>query len=172
MHKPFSDSKIKSLNKQNSVGLPTKRVILLLQSVDDPINVGSIFRTADGSGVEKLILTGSTPTPPNSQIELTARGLDRSVTWEYYKSAEDAIAELKSDGWQIIGLDITPEATSYISFNYSSKVCIVIGNEAHGIFKKVLAQCDAHIFIPMIGKGLSLNVNVAAAIATYEVITQ
>ena len=145
-------------------------LVLVLQSVEYPYNVGAIFRMADGAGVEEMILTGITPRPPNPTIEKVARSRSRSVKWRYRKETLPVIDELRSGGHSIIGLELTEDAAAYHQFSFSQKTCLVIGNEDHGLTKRTLGCCDACIFIPMFGKGRSHNVGTATAIASYHIL--
>lgn len=172
MSKLLSKTQVKHINKSHSKKLEVPEVVLVLQDVADAINVGSIFRTADASSVSKLVLTGSTPAPPNPQINTTARGLERSVAWEYTPSCSSALSALKSQGYQVVALEVTPDSQLYTSFEYQFPLAIVLGNEALGVYKKHLQLCDAAIHIPMLGKGQSLNVNIAAAVATYTALAK
>lgn len=147
-----------------------RSLILLLQSVEYPYNVGAIIRMADGAGVEELILTGITPIPPNPTIEKVARSKSRSVKWQFSKETAPVIDVLKIAGYSIIGLEITDSAVPYYTYDYPQKICLVVGNEDHGLTKKTLDVCDASIFIPMYGKGRSHNVATATAIVTYHIL--
>jgi tRNA (guanosine-2'-O-)-methyltransferase len=149
---------------------PRKSLVLILQSVEYPYNVGAIFRMADGAGVKELILTGITPLPPNPTIEKVARSKSRSVKWRYSKEISDVINEQKNRGYVIIGLEITDDAVPFYSYDFPERTCLVVGNEDHGLTKKTLGACDASIFIPMYGKGRSHNVGAATAIATYHIL--
>lgn len=171
MSKLLSKTQVKHLNALHSTGLKLPEIVLLLQDVTDAINVGSLFRTADAAGVSKLVLCGQTPTPPDNQINTTARGLERSVEWEYQPDASQAIQDLKHAGYQIVGVEIDTASQNYFSVEYTDKVCLVLGNEAQGIYKKNLPLCDVIVHIPMFGKGQSLNVNVSGAIVAYQVIS-
>lgn len=172
MSKLLSKTQVKHINEAHSAGLQLPKVVLLLQDVTDAINVGSLFRTADAAGISKLILCGQTPTPPNQQLNTTARGLERSVEWEYQQDASQTIESLKQQGYQIVGIEIDTNSKSYFSVEYSNKVCLILGNEAQGIYKKNLPLCDVIVDIPMFGKGQSLNVNVSGAIVAYHIISQ
>lgn len=145
------------------------QLVFLLQDVTDPVNVGSLFRTADALGAE-LILAGTTPVPPNPDINITSRGLERSVSFYQEEDALAAISKLKDDGFQIVGLDLTSDSQNYFQANYAKKVCLILGNEAIGIYKKVLAECELIVHIPMLGRGPSLNVNVAGAIVAAHIL--
>jgi len=145
-------------------------LVFLLQSVDDPVNVGGVFRVADACGAREVVLTGETPAPPHGVVSMTARGLERSVPWRYVRRVEDAIGELKGTGHHVVALEITEDAVAFADFAYPSKVCLVLGSEGRGVWPKTLRLCDAAVFVPMYGKGPSLNVHVAAAVVAYRVV--
>jgi 23S rRNA (guanosine2251-2'-O)-methyltransferase len=142
---------------------------VLLQSVEYPANVGSIFRLADGAGVNELVLTGITPTPPNATIDKVSRYKSLRLPWHYESDPLVAITDLKKRGFLIVAVELTDSAVPYNEFVYSEKTCLVVGHEDHGITKATLAGCDAAVFIPMYGKGLSLNVHVALAVVLYHI---
>ncbi len=147
---------------------PQRDVVALLQSVEYPANVGSAFRLADGAGLTELILTGITPTPPNPTIDKVGRHKSTRVAWRYVQDPLEAIAALKADGYRIIAVELTDSAEPYHTFSYPDKLCLVVGHEDHGVTKATLAACDDAVFLPMYGKGLSLNVHVALSIVTYH----
>lgn len=76
-------------------------------------NVGAIFRSADGAGWDKIILTGYTPTPPRKEIGKTALGAQESVIWEYFEDANTAIKELKKDGYTILAAEKNDRSKNY-----------------------------------------------------------
>ena len=169
--KPLHGTDLKRfLKKYRRANKSVRRVKCLLQSVEYPVNVGSAFRMADGAGVEELILTGITPTPPNPTIDKIGRNKHTKLNWRYEKDAVDAIQQLKREGFTLIAVEITGDAVPYQEFDFPDNVCLVVGNEDHGVTKATLAHCDAAIFLPMFGKGLSLNVHVALSIVTYHAI--
>lgn len=144
-------------------------VVAILDNVRSLYNVGSIFRTADGVLLKKLILAGFTPHPPRKEIEKTALGATLSVPWEYTSFASEALGRLKSEGYKICCLELAKESHPY----YAPKkedfpVCLVIGNEINGVSKDLLAQCDMALEIPMFGTKQSLNVAVAFGVCIFE----
>lgn len=149
---------------------PPTNLVALLQSVEYPANVGSIFRLADGAGLTELILTGITPTPPNPTIEKVGRYKSLRVPWRYESDPLVAIARLREQGYQIVAVELINDATPYHQFDYANKTCLIVGHEDHGVTKATLAACDAAVFLPMYGKGLSLNVHVALSIVTYHIL--
>jgi tRNA (guanosine-2'-O-)-methyltransferase len=147
-----------------------RQIVFLLQSVEYPVNVGSIFRIADACNIEEVILTGITPTPPHPTISKVARGKERRLRWRYVKSPQEVITSLKEEGYTICALEITDRSVPYYAFNYPIKVCLVVGHEDHGITRQTLALCDAALFVPMYGKGRSLNVHVCLGVACYHIL--
>lgn len=150
---------------------PDVEMAALLQSVEYPYNVGSIFRLADGAGLGELILTGITPCPPNPTISKVARAKDRSVNWSYEKDAGVALEELRARGYHIVALEVTGNSKPYYLYQYPQKTCLVVGHEDHGVTKATLSSCDAAVFIPMYGKGLSHNVHTALSIVVYHILS-
>ena len=150
---------------------PTDRQLaVMLQSVEYPYNVGSIFRLADGAGISKLILTGITPKPPNPTIEKVARGKTKNVNWIYRSNMGDALQELRALRYDLVALEITDSSHPYHKFEYGPRICLIAGNEDHGVTKQTLDHCDAAVFVPMFGKGRSHNVHTALAIVTYHIL--
>lgn len=149
---------------------PQAEVVGLLQSVEYPANVGSIFRVADAAGLEALILSGITPIPPNPTIDKVGRFKSNRVPWRYEKDPVLAVQGIKAQGYHVVAVELTATAVPYFRYKYPSKSCLVVGHEDHGITKGVLSHCDGAVFLPMYGKGRSLNVHVAFSIVLYHLL--
>jgi len=149
---------------------PSADIVALLQSVEYPANVGSIFRVADAVNISELVLTGITPTPPNPTIDKVGRFKSIKVPWGYEKDPLVAIKELKANDYQIVAVELANDAVPYQEYDYPEKTCLVVGHEDHGVTKAVLNECDAAVFLPMYGKGRSLNVHVALSIVLYHIL--
>lgn len=145
-------------------------ITVVLENIRSLYNVGSIFRTSDGAGIEKLFICGYTACPPRKEIEKTALGSTESVMWEWRKTAEEAIAELKSLGYTIIALEHTDKSIPLFNAAFTFPVCLVMGNEVDGVSQEALNMCDMAIEIPMFGIKQSLNVAVAYGIAVYGIV--
>lgn len=148
---------------------PRHELVALLQSIEYPANVGSAFRVADGAGVNELILTGITPTPPHPTIDKVGRFKSLRVPWRYEQDPVVAIRDLKANGYQIVAVELAEGAVPYYQHQYAPKTCLVVGHEDHGVTKATLAACDTAVFLPMYGKGRSLNVHVALSIVLYHI---
>lgn len=159
------------LTTEESLSIERHPISLMIVNVRSLYNVGSIFRTADSVRISELILCGYTPYPPRKEIDKTALGSTESVPWSYFKSAIDAIKDIKSKGIKVIAVEITDKKRNYDTLNKSDfPLCLVLGNELTGLDDKTLSECDDAIEIPMYGVKHSLNVSVAAGIVAYEAV--
>ncbi len=148
---------------------PTELAIVC-QSVAYPVNVGSIFRIADALDASEVVLTGITPRPPHPTISKVGRDKDRRVPWRYVDRPEAALEDLKAKGFWITALEVTDECQPYYTTDFPQKVALVLGNEDHGVTRACLALCDAAVYVPMYGKGRSLNVHVSLAVVGYHLL--
>lgn len=151
---------------------PDRDVVALLQSVEYPANVGSAFRVADAAAVTEVVLTGITPTPPHPTIDKVGRFKSLKVPWRYEQDPVTAASDLKAEGYHIVAVELTDTAVPYHEFVYPQQTCLVVGHEDHGVTKATLAVCDTAVFLPMYGKGRSLNVHVALSIVLYHLLHQ
>lgn len=154
---------------QHQTKLP---IVLVLENIRSMLNVGSIFRTADGMGIEKLILIGITACPPHREIAKTALGAELSIPFEYFEDSNSALEYLKAEGYTLLALEQTTEAIELQDFQpkEGEKLAIILGNEAFGVEEETLQQCDQAIIIPQWGTKHSFNVTVAAGICLWEVV--
>jgi tRNA G18 (ribose-2'-O)-methylase SpoU len=144
-------------------------VVVVCEDIRSLYNVGSIFRTSDGAGVEKLYLCGYTGHPPRPEIEKTALGSVESVPWEYRPNQFEVIRELRGRGYRIVALEHASRSISYEEARYDFPVCLVLGNEVKGVTDELLSLSDMAVEIPMHGLKQSLNVTVAYGILVYHV---
>ncbi len=161
-HPELLDRQKKQLGKKK---LPFSVVLNDIRSL---YNVGSIFRTADGAGIEKLWICGITGFPPDKQISKTALGAEASVSWEYQRNACDVLRHLKNQGYETVFLEQMTGSIPYDQYRPHKPVCLVIGNEVNGVSDELLSLCDQKIEIEMAGLKNSLNVTVAFGIAAYH----
>ncbi len=141
--------------------------IALLENIRSLWNVGSIFRTADGAGIGRILLTGITGRPPRPEIAKTALGAEEVVPWEYVADPEEAVARARAAGYLIVALENEPGATPLARVQGTGRICLVLGHEVAGISPALLAAADEIVALPMRGAKGSLNVAVAFGIATY-----
>lgn len=148
------------------------RLIVVLDNVRSALNTGSIFRTADALGAEKIFLCGVTPFPGQGgkagrELAKTALGAETYLSWEKVKRIGVVIKQLRRAGFQIVAIEQDNCAIDIRKFKPRRKCALILGNEIRGLDRRVLKQCDKIIYIPMFGKKESLNVAVAFGIAGY-----
>lgn len=169
--KPLIGTELKRFLRDYKRGHPLRHDLVgVLQSVEYPYNVGAIFRMADGVGMRELVLTGITPTPPNPTIDKVGRFKSLKVPWRYEKDAVAAVEGLKKEGYHVVALELAEGAVPYDGYDYPEKTCLVVGHEDHGVTKATLGVCDGAVFIPMYGKGRSLNVAMAMGVAAFHIL--
>jgi 23S rRNA (guanosine2251-2'-O)-methyltransferase len=157
------------LSFEEYAGLPRHPITLVLFNIRSMWNVGAMFRSADAAGIEKIIITGYTATPPRKEIDKVALGAQETVCWEYIKDPREALARLKEDGKRLFGLEIAENSRPYTDIASADfPVALIVGNEVDGIGDELLAICDDVIEIPQYGTKHSLNVAVAAGVALFE----
>lgn len=148
----------------------TRPLHALLDNVRSTFNVGSIFRCADGAGVQNLYLCGITPTPEHTKVAKTALGAEQSVGWSRHNNALDLALQLKANGHLLWALESTPNAVSIftpVELPPQASLILIVGNEVTGIDPELLTLCDHTVAIPMQGVKRSLNVAIAFGIAAY-----
>ena len=143
---------------------------VVLDNVRSMHNVGAIFRTADAFLIEKIVLCGITPQPPHREIHKAALGATESVDWVYEKDISTALKNLKTEEYQIIGIEQT--SNSQIINDYriikEERYAVVLGNEVDGLSDAALSYYDAFLEIPQLGTKHSLNVSVCGGIVMWE----
>lgn len=145
-------------------------LVIVLDNVRSMHNVGAAFRTADGFGIEKIILCGITARPPHREIEKTALGATQSVTWSHTEDTLSAIQQLKQEGFQIIAIEQAAQSTFLQEYQVDpqAKYALVFGNEVHGVDETIMDQVDTCIEIPQFGTKHSFNVSVTIGIVLWD----
>ncbi|OGE22257.1 hypothetical protein A2778_00230 [Candidatus Daviesbacteria bacterium RIFCSPHIGHO2_01_FULL_40_24] len=147
-------------------------IYIVLDNVLDTYNIGSIFRLADAVAAKKVFLCGGTETPPNHRIKKASINTTEWVEWEYAETALQAVRNLQFTIYnlQIIAIEQSTKSVPYDEFNYTTPVCLIVGNETTGVSKEVLKMADAVVEIPMFGVNISLNVMVSLGVVLYKVV--
>jgi 23S rRNA (guanosine2251-2'-O)-methyltransferase len=155
-----------------------KEVIVILNNIRSTFNVGSIFRTADALGIERIILGGTTPSPidrfgrEKKDIAKVSLGAEKSVSWVHEDNILTVIKKLKKDGYQIIAIEQSEKSVDYkkIKLTKSAKVVFVMGAEVEGVAENILKISDIIAEIPMCGEKESLNVSVSFGVALFRIL--
>ncbi len=148
-----------------------QKIFAILHNIRSCYNVGAIFRTAEAIKIEKIYLTGYTPTPLTNpeKIKKTALGAENLVKWEQKRNLQKLIEKLKKEKIKVVALETEKSAMPYFKFKPKFPLAILVGNEKRGIDKRILQKVDFVVKIPMFGKKESLNVAIAFSIFAYFV---
>lgn len=144
-------------------------VVLILDHLEDPHNLGAIIRTSEAAGVDGIIIPKDRGIKVNATVMKTSAGALNNMPISVVTNLNQTIKELKKSGFWIVGTDMDG-ASDYRDINYDGKIAIVIGNEGKGMSDIVKKSCDFVVKIPMYGKVNSLNASVSAGILIYEAI--
>lgn len=145
-------------------------LIILAHNIRSAYNVGSIFRTADGAGVSKIILSGYSAHPPHPGVTKVALGAEQTVPWESVSQPGPWLKKMRLAGATIIVLEQTSKSKNIFLYKPQGTTVLIIGNEVRGVSPALLKLADVHLEIPMVGKKESLNVATAFGIGVYQLI--
>ncbi len=143
-------------------------LLVILDHLEDPHNLGAIIRTCEAAGVNGIIIPKDRSVSVNSTVMKVSAGALENIKIACVTNLNNTIKYLKDNGFWIVGTDM--QGTPYDEISYEGKTGIVIGNEGNGMSKLVKESCDFIASIPMRGEINSLNASVAAGIIIYEAI--
>lgn len=151
---------------------PKFPVIAVLENIRSAYNVGSVFRTADAFLIQAIYIVGYSAFPPHKEIRKTALGAEETVDWKHFRTTEEAIKDLRAQGYKIWAAEQTSESRMLQDFSGELKegVAIIFGNEVTGVESSTLALCDGSLEIPQLGMKHSLNIATAAGVVLWELI--
>lgn len=144
-------------------------LIIILDQITDPHNLGAIIRTAEAAGADGVIIPKRRSATVNATVHKTSAGATSYMKVCKVTNINQSIERLKAEGYWIYGAD-GRSSQKYTDIDYSGPVGLVIGNEGQGISSLVKKNCDQLVTIPMLGKTESLNASTSAAILIYEVL--
>ncbi|WP_368389413.1 TrmH family RNA methyltransferase [Oceanihabitans sp. 2_MG-2023] len=174
MSKLFFDTKYMQLNHYNTnFKKRTFPITIICENVTNAPNIGSLFRTADAFGIEKIVFCGA-HIPLGRKMTKTSRATEKVIPFEVKENASEVVLQYKKQGFHIVALEITSNSKPIHSYSFSKEkpIAIVIGDENFGVSQDILNQCDALLHIDMFGQNSSMNVVQATTIALYEMTKQ
>ncbi len=145
--------------------------IVVLDGVEDPHNLGAIIRTADGAGVDGIVIPERRAVGVTGTVAKSSAGASEWLPIARVTNIGRTVEELKSKNIWVVGLDERGDQT-YDEIDYNMDCALVLGAEGAGVHEQVRKKCDFLVSIPMLGKVASLNVSVAAAVVMYEIARQ
>lgn len=145
-------------------------LVVVLDNVRSMHNVGSVFRTADGFAIERIMLCGITGQPPHREIEKTALGATESMDWEYHENVDDIVQQLREQGYVVCAVE---QANNSVPLNHfkpekGKKYALIFGNEVNGVTDSVMEMVDFCLEIPQFGTKHSFNISVTAGILLWD----
>jgi 23S rRNA (guanosine2251-2'-O)-methyltransferase len=167
----IDDFKIYTL-KEVTDGLSDSALLIILDGLEDPHNLGAILRTADATEVDGIII------PKHGSVHLTptvakvSTGAIATVKTIEVINLTQTVETLKKQGFWIFGAEFSPKAIDYRKADFKGKICLVIGSEGKGISPLLLKHVDVIVKLPMFGQVTSLNASVSTAVLLYEVLNQ
>ena len=159
-----------------------REIVIIAHDIRSTHNVGSLLRTAEGLGIQKVYLTGYTPYPTSEdddrlphlahkldkQISKTALGAEKSQPWEYGADLDSLLDQLEKDGFTLAALEQSDSSIRLPDYQPPQKLALVLGREVEGLEADLLERIPTHLEIPMFGQKESFNVVQAAAMALYH----
>lgn len=145
-------------------------LIVMLDGIEDPHNLGAILRTCDAGGVDGIIIAKNRCAGLNQTVAKVSTGAIEYVKVAEVTNLTNTIKYLKQKGYWIVGAEACDKSVLYTDIKYDMPVCLVIGSEGKGISRLVTENCDYLIKIPMVGHVNSLNASVSCSILIYEIL--
>lgn len=158
------------------------KIVIIAHDIRSTHNIGSLLRTAEGLGVERVYISGISPYPSEAndarlphiheklhrQIQKTALGAETSQAWSHAENVEVLLTDLKKSGFTLVGLEQAESAVKLPEYTPSEKVALLLGREVEGLSQELIDMCDDLVEIPMFGQKESFNVVQAAAMTLYH----
>lgn len=156
----------------NAVEENSEAIVLVLDHIEDPQNLGSLLRTADAAGVMGVVIPEDRSAGVTAAAVRSSAGAAEHLCVVKVVNLARAVDELKEAGCWMTGLDWGDDAKMYTDVDFKGRVGIIVGNEGHGISRLVRDKCDFIAMLPMLGQVSSLNASVAGGIVMYEAVRQ
>lgn len=147
-------------------------LFMILENLQDPGNLGTVLRTAEGAGCSGIILSRDCVDLYNPKVIRSTMGAVFRVPFFYTDNLMETIADLRQRGVRIYAAALDEQAAAYDTYSYEHATAFLVGNEGNGLTKEAIAAAGQTCYIPMEGKVESLNASVAAAILMYEAYRQ
>ena len=145
-------------------------IVVILDHLEDPHNLGAIIRTCEVAGIRNIIIPKDRSVSVNETVMKTSAGALNHINLIMVTNLTETMKKLKKDGFWFVGMDMSGD--NYKKIDYTGKIGLVVGSEGFGMSKLVEQNCDFIATIPMRGKVNSLNASVAAGIIIFEAMSQ
>lgn len=152
-------------------------VVLVLENVHDPHNIGAVLRTCDSVGVAEVFVVYTDSNLDQETLDLAMQSRASSGAYKWVKttlfhSIKECITELRERKLTLLGTHLHHKALNIYDTNFTAPIAIILGNEKDGLSQDMLDELDGNIYIPQEGMVKSLNISVACAVVLYEMFRQ
>ncbi|MGH1468471.1 MAG: TrmH family RNA methyltransferase [Bdellovibrionales bacterium] len=172
LNNKITDSEILVETEDVDKPLEAKDLIIVLDNIRSPFNMGAIVRTCDALGVRELIATGYTPDYSDERVKKISMGAWAGVSLKKLRDLGEVREYLSSINYKMICVETVVEAENIFDVDFEMQTALIFGNERFGLSKKDLSLCDGIVKLPVFGVKNSLNVNAALTACGYEWIRQ
>lgn len=165
----LSTKEILQQNLSRTAPVRLSEMKIMLHNVRSMHNVGAAFRSADAFGIDEILMSGYTPTPPRPEIAKTAIGAQEHVEWQHEDDTQKHLENLKKNNYRIVGLEQMTNSVLLPDYTLPAdqNICLIFGNEVTGVDEEILNYIDDFVEIPQYGHKHSLNVSVTVGVALY-----
>jgi 23S rRNA (guanosine2251-2'-O)-methyltransferase len=169
MNRKLKNEELNRISADEFKHVEKSPIIIVLDNIRSLNNIGSVFRTADAFGVEKIYLCGITAIPPHREIQKTALGATETVSWQYVQDIFECVHSLKQE-YDVYAVEQTENSAmlNELKLESNKKTVLVFGNEVEGVNQEIINLCNGVIEIPQIGTKHSINVAVSVGIVVWE----
>lgn len=147
-------------------------LVIVMENVEDPHNIGAVLRTADSVGVQDIYVINTLIGIHEFRKKRSSGSADKWLTIKHFYSVKECVEELKNKGLKIWATHLGANAQSLYSIDLTQPVALVFGRERGGLSDEMLSYCDGNFIIPQVGMIQSLNISVACAVSLYEAFRQ
>lgn len=147
-------------------------LVVVLENVEDPHNIGAVMRSADSVGVQDIYVINTIIDPNEYRGKRSAASAEKWLDIHHFDTVANCMTELKNKGFQIWATHLGVAAAEIYSVDFTQPIALVFGSERQGVSDELLGYCDGNFIIPQVGMIKSLNISVACAISLYEAFRQ
>jgi tRNA (guanosine-2'-O-)-methyltransferase len=147
-------------------------LVIVMENVSDPHNIGAVMRSADSVGVQDIYVINTLISEEEFKIKRSAASAEKWLTIKHFDSVDACMTELKERGLKIWATHLGISAEPLYSVDLTQAIALVFGTERKGISDELLKYCDGNFIIPQVGMIQSLNISVACAVSLYEAFRQ
>jgi tRNA G18 (ribose-2'-O)-methylase SpoU len=157
---------------ERRVIMHTKDVVVVVETLNDPGNIGMIFRLSDNFGIRKIYMVGHMLQHLTTKVHRASRNTHKYIDHEFNADTVGVLKKLREDGYHIVAIELATNSLplNEMTFKHLDKVVVIMGSEEKGMSTEALALAHVVLHIPMMGMSHSMNVATATSVALYSVV--